>query len=119
MRILGKVARSLPLALVAASLMMGTAVPARAEATGGLFDRLFGGGDIPYKPRYYPREAYPDASALDSADSHFDPKSKREDPTWFMVDIRAVEALPRPVSLDEVKKTKGLEDMALVRLGRL
>jgi predicted RNA-binding protein with PUA-like domain len=65
------------------------------------------------------REAYPDASAFNSADSHFDPKSKREDPTWFMVDIRAVEALPRPVSLDEVKKTKGLEDMALVRLGRL
>jgi predicted RNA-binding protein with PUA-like domain len=65
------------------------------------------------------REAYPDASALDSADSHYDPKSKREDPTWFMVDIRAIEALPRAVSLDEVKKTKGLEEMALVRLGRL
>jgi len=65
------------------------------------------------------REAYPDASAFDSADSHFDPKSKRDDPTWFMVDIRAVEALPRPVTLDEVKQTKGLENMALVRLGRL
>jgi predicted RNA-binding protein with PUA-like domain len=65
------------------------------------------------------REAYPDTSAFNSADSHYDPKSKRDDPTWFMVDIRAVERLPRPVSLDEVKKTKGLEEMALVRLGRL
>jgi predicted RNA-binding protein with PUA-like domain len=65
------------------------------------------------------REAYPDASAFDSADSHFDPKSKRDDPTWFMVDIKAVEPLPRPVSLDEVKNTKGLENMALIRLGRL
>jgi predicted RNA-binding protein with PUA-like domain len=65
------------------------------------------------------RDAYPDASAFDSADSHYDPKSKREDPTWFMVDIRAVERLPRAVSLDEVKTTKGLEEMALVRLGRL
>jgi predicted RNA-binding protein with PUA-like domain len=65
------------------------------------------------------REAYPDASAFDSADSHYDPKSKRDDATWFMVDIRAVEPLPRPVSLDEVKQTKGLENMALVRLGRL
>ena len=36
-----------------------------------------------------------------------------------MVDIRAVEALPRAVSLDEVKKTSGLGEMALVRLGRL
>jgi predicted RNA-binding protein with PUA-like domain len=36
-----------------------------------------------------------------------------------MVDLRAIEALERPVTLDEVKKTKGLEQMALVRLGRL
>ena len=65
------------------------------------------------------REAYPDHTALDPADPHYDPKSKREDPTWFMVDLRAVEPLPRAVTLDEVKKTKGLENMALVRLGRL
>jgi predicted RNA-binding protein with PUA-like domain len=65
------------------------------------------------------REAYPDASAFDAADAHHDPKSKRDAPTWFMVDLRAVEPLERPVSLDEVKKTKGLENMALVRLGRL
>jgi predicted RNA-binding protein with PUA-like domain len=65
------------------------------------------------------REAYPDHTALDPADPHYDPKSKRDEPTWFMVDLRALEALPRPVSLDEIKKTKGLEKMALVRLGRL
>ena len=64
-------------------------------------------------------EAYPDPTAFDAKDSHFDTKSKREDPTWFMVDLRAVEALRRPVSLDEVKKAKGLEKMALARLGRL
>jgi predicted RNA-binding protein with PUA-like domain len=65
------------------------------------------------------REAYPDPTALDPKDPHFDPKSKPDDPTWFMVDLRAIEALERPVTLDEVKKTKGLEQMALVRLGRL
>jgi len=65
------------------------------------------------------REAYPDPTALDPADPHFDPKSKADDPSWFMVDIKAVEALPRPVSLDEIKTAKGLENMALVRLGRL
>src|SRR5690242_554662 len=37
------------------------------------------------------REAYADPTAFDAKDSHFDPKSKREDPTWFMVDLRAVE----------------------------
>jgi len=65
------------------------------------------------------REAYPDASAFDKADSHYDPKSKADAPTWFMVDIKAVEPLARQITLDEVKKTKGLENMALVRLGRL
>jgi predicted RNA-binding protein with PUA-like domain len=65
------------------------------------------------------REAYPDASAFDKADSHYDPKSKPEAPSWFMVDIKAVEPLGRQITLDEVKKTKGLETMALVRLGRL
>jgi predicted RNA-binding protein with PUA-like domain len=36
-----------------------------------------------------------------------------------MVDLRGVERLPRPVSLDEIKKTDALASMALVRLGRL
>jgi predicted RNA-binding protein with PUA-like domain len=65
------------------------------------------------------REAYPDSTALDKKDPHFDPKSKPDDPTWFMVDIRAVEAFKRPVSLDEIKKVKELSKMALIRLGRL
>ena len=60
MKILGKAARSLPLALVAASLMMGTA-PAKAERERRAVRRLFGGG-IRYKPRNLgPREIYPDA----------------------------------------------------------
>jgi predicted RNA-binding protein with PUA-like domain len=65
------------------------------------------------------REAYPDSTALDKKDPHFDPKSKADDPTWFMVDIRALEKFKRPVSLDEIKQTKGLSTMALIRLGRL
>ena len=65
------------------------------------------------------REAYPDPTAFDPKDPHFDPKSHSDDPTWFMVDVRAVEPLARPVTLDEIKKTRGLEQMALVRIGRL
>lgn len=65
------------------------------------------------------REAYPDHTAFDSKDPHFDPKSNPDSPTWFMVDVRAVEPLPRAVSLDEIKQNKALASMALVRLGRL
>jgi predicted RNA-binding protein with PUA-like domain len=65
------------------------------------------------------REAYPDHTALDPNDPHFDPKSKADSPAWFMVDLKALKPLPQPVTLEQVKKTKSLEKMALVRLGRL
>ena len=65
------------------------------------------------------KEAYPDPTALDATHDHYDAKSKADDPTWFMVDIKAVEKLKRPVSLEEIKKNKSLANMALVRLGRL
>ncbi|HXT16062.1 MAG TPA: EVE domain-containing protein [Gemmatimonadaceae bacterium] len=65
------------------------------------------------------KEAYPDHTALDPKSDYYDPKSTPDKPTWFMVDLKAVEKLPRPVGLDEIKKTKGLEKMALVRIGRL
>jgi predicted RNA-binding protein with PUA-like domain len=65
------------------------------------------------------REGYPDATALDPSHDHYDPDSKASDPTWFQVDLKAVEALPRPVTLAEIKKRRELADMALVRIGRL
>ena len=65
------------------------------------------------------REAYPDSTAFDANDPHYDPKSNPDAPTWFMVDVRGVERLPRSVFLDEIKKVDALASMALVRLGRL
>ncbi|WP_209427850.1 EVE domain-containing protein [Pararhodobacter sp. SW119] len=47
------------------------------------------------------------------------PDSTTDDPRWECVDIRAVEPLPRPVTLAEVKDTPELADMALVKSMRL
>ena len=63
------------------------------------------------------KEAYPDPSAFDPKDSHYDPKSKREAPTWFVVDLKAVAPLSRPVALGELRGTKGLEKMTLLQKG--
>lgn len=63
------------------------------------------------------RAAYPDHTAFDPADPHHDPKSRREAPTWLMVDIRAVRALARPVTLAMLREAKGLEGMALLQRG--
>ena len=65
------------------------------------------------------REGYPDATALDPSDAGYDPKSTRDAPIWFMVDLRAVAQLTRPVTLAELRQRKELASMALLRIGRL
>jgi predicted RNA-binding protein with PUA-like domain len=49
------------------------------------------------------REGYPDHTAFDPDDHHFDPKSDPDAPRWHMVDVSFVEKLPRLVSLRELK----------------
>ena len=47
------------------------------------------------------------------------PDSTTDDPRWDCVDIRAVEPLPNPVTLAQVKATPELSEMALVKSMRL
>ena len=65
------------------------------------------------------REGYPDHTALDRNHAHFDPDSDKADARWYMVDLRAVADLARPVPLREIKARKELAGMALLRIGRL
>ncbi len=64
------------------------------------------------------RTAYPDPTAFDPKDPHYDPKSKRDDPTWMMVDLEFVEKFPEIVSLDTLKSTRALEGMLVTRRGQ-
>jgi predicted RNA-binding protein with PUA-like domain len=63
------------------------------------------------------REAYPDHTAFDPDDSHYDPKSDKDNPRWMMVDVQYVRKLKRTITLQELKANPRLEDMALVRKG--
>lgn len=65
------------------------------------------------------RESYPDHTATDPGHPGYDPKSSADDPVWYMVDLRAVRRLARPVTLPEIKARPELSEMALVRVGRL
>jgi predicted RNA-binding protein with PUA-like domain len=51
------------------------------------------------------------------AEAH--PDSTADDAKWQCVDIRAVEPLPRPVSLEAAKAEPRLKEMVLVRNSRL
>ena len=63
------------------------------------------------------RDGYPDNSAFDPKDSHYDPKSKKDEPTWFMVDLRARDRFREPVTLTDLRGVKGLEKMVLLQKG--
>ncbi len=62
-------------------------------------------------------EAYPDDTAFDRKDRHYDPKSTPAKPLWDMVDIRLVRIFPRPVGLDRLRQEPGLKRMELLRKG--
>jgi len=63
------------------------------------------------------REAYPDPTAFDPNDNHFDPRSNPDSPTWFMTDIAAVRPLERSLPLRELQQRPELDGLALIRKG--
>ncbi|MBI3077584.1 MAG: EVE domain-containing protein [Deltaproteobacteria bacterium] len=63
------------------------------------------------------REGYPDHTAFDPSHRYYDPKSRKESPTWYMVDVKFVKAFKQPVMLATIRATRGLEKMVLVRPG--
>ncbi|MEM7454792.1 MAG: EVE domain-containing protein [Planctomycetota bacterium] len=65
------------------------------------------------------KESYVDHTAFDKKDKHYDPKSNRESPRWFMVDIKLEKKLKRKIPLDELKEVKALKDMVLLNNSRL
>lgn len=63
------------------------------------------------------KEGYPDHTAFDPKDSHYDEKSKKDAPTWYMVDLKAVRAFPQLVTLAQLKGVKSLAKMTLLQRG--
>ena len=63
------------------------------------------------------KTSYPDFTAWDPSDPHFDPKSRKDAPTWFMVDIRFESKFSHPQSLAMLKEIPKLEGMELLRKG--
>ncbi|MDZ7751757.1 MAG: EVE domain-containing protein [Gammaproteobacteria bacterium] len=62
-------------------------------------------------------KSYPDATAFDPEDHHYDPKSDPENPRWYLVDVKFVRKTKRTIPLAELKDHPELADMPLVRRG--
>lgn len=63
------------------------------------------------------RAGYPDHTAFDPEDPHYDPKSDPDKPRWFMVDVTLKRRLQRKITLDELKARPELAQMRLVQKG--
>lgn len=63
------------------------------------------------------KEAYPDHSAFDPKSKYFDEKSKRESPTWMMVDLAFERKFDPPITLESLRAIKSLAKMVLLQKG--
>lgn len=63
------------------------------------------------------RQSYPDYTAFDREDKHYDPKSDPENPRWFMVDVRYKRKLKRTITLSELRQQKKLDGLQLLKPG--
>ena len=63
------------------------------------------------------KSAYPDHTSWDKKSKYYDPKSTKENPRWFMVDVKFKQKFDHIITLDELKEQKPLKEMRLLAKG--
>jgi predicted RNA-binding protein with PUA-like domain len=63
------------------------------------------------------RSGYPDFTAENPEEQHFDPKHTADNPIWYMVDVKFKRKFKEVITLEQLKKTPGLEKMVLTQRG--
>jgi predicted RNA-binding protein with PUA-like domain len=66
------------------------------------------------------KNGYPDHTAFDPRDKHYDAESDRETPRWYMVDVKFERKLRRVITLTELRKHSNgaLASLALLKRGQ-
>ena len=62
-------------------------------------------------------KAYPDPTQFDPKSLHPDPKSDKDNPRWYCVDVAFVSKLPCVVGLAKIKELKVMQNSPLLRRG--
>ncbi|MFH1686634.1 MAG: EVE domain-containing protein [bacterium] len=63
------------------------------------------------------KSGYPDHTAEDPNSQHPDPKHIKDNPIWYMVDVKLTRKFSEVIPLTTLKQTPGLENMMLCRRG--
>ncbi len=61
--------------------------------------------------------AYPDATQFDPESPYFDPKATKKEPRWMLVEAQFVKKFPRVLPLSELRNTKALAGMIILKPG--
>jgi len=98
------------------------------QARNYLRDSLRPGDDVLFYHSNIPRPAivglaevvnagYPDDTALDPNQAHFDPNATSENPIWFMVDVRFRVRPPHPLTRETLAAHPVLSAMGVLKKG--
>lgn len=63
------------------------------------------------------REGYPDPTALDPREKHFDPNSTVDHPVWYVVDVQYLCHLPYPLTRVSLRNHPVLSGMGVLKKG--
>jgi len=65
------------------------------------------------------KEAYPDSTAFDRTDKHYDADSDATNPRWYMVDVQLQRKLKKPITLEMLREygNDALRGMLLLTRG--
>jgi predicted RNA-binding protein with PUA-like domain len=61
--------------------------------------------------------AYPDPTQFEKKSDYYDAASKRDEPRWFLVDVKFKRKLARVITLTELKERDELDGFALLSRG--
>lgn len=62
-------------------------------------------------------ESYPDYTAFNPESKYYDPKTNRDNPRWFMRDIKLVKIFKDIISIKELRSNLLLEKMVILKPG--
>jgi len=63
------------------------------------------------------RNGYPDPTAFDPREKHFDPRSNPANPRWYQVDVKYVRHLKQALSRDDLRRHPVLSKMGVLKKG--
>jgi predicted RNA-binding protein with PUA-like domain len=65
------------------------------------------------------RAGYPDPTQFDKKSKYFDPKSAKDNPVWYAVDVELVSVFDRFVSLQDLKQDPALDGLMVLKKGMM